>query len=303
MQRPHLGLAGTAAPLMFLSLASFVPAAHGSTLDRVLHLIDQMYSGPDSPFIMANIAVTSPTLQERPRLLAPGDTVIIGYDIANGPVYATAGLSGLSVTQADAAKLTRGVAAGLYPPGSALYALPPAGQLSIHAETVAGTPLGLAQETVMARIDGTVFNTILGVYSGLAGEVQVAKVNPAVNVVGTIGTTVLGAVNSGEIVTHVRLVTDPLAQMDFDQIDPAILARGADMSKLVAVAGAAKALSLDVSPTGSMPNQMVMSLNLASNRMEITGRVRTIAMDTALIVDHVTTTVLGAVNTGSVSSP
>lgn len=303
MHRPHLRLAGIQAPLVVLLWASFAPAGHGSTLDRVLHLIDQMYSGPDSPFIMANIAVTSPTLQERPRLLAPGDTVIIGYDIANGPVYATAGLSGLFVTPADAAKLTSGVAAGLYPPGSALYALPPAGQLSIHAETVAGTPLGLAQETVMAKIDGTVFNTILGVYSGLAGEVQSAKVTPALNVVGTIGTTALGAVNSGEIVTHVRLVTDPLGQIDLDQIDPAALARGADMGRLVAVAGAAKAMSLDISPAGSMPNQTVMSLNLASNRMEISGRVRTIAMDTAIIVGQVTTTVLGAVNTGSVSSP
>lgn len=303
MKRPHIRLAGLGAPLILLSWASFAPAVHGSTLDRVLQLIDQMYSGPDNPFIMANIAVTSPSLQERPRLLAPGDTVIIGYDIANGPVYATAGPSGLSVTPADAAKLTRGVAAGLYPPKSALYALPPAGQLSIHAETEAGAPLDLAQETVMAKIDGTVFNTILGVYSGVASEVRSAKVISAVNELGTISTTVLGAVNSGEIVTHVRLVTDPLGQMDFDQIDPAILARGADMGKFVAVAGAAKAMSLDVSPAGSVPHQMVMSLNLASNRMEITGRVRNIAMGTATIVDQVTTTVLGAVNTGSVSTP
>ena len=120
---------------------------------------------------------------------------------------------GVLVTESTAAGLSSGLAAGIYPPGSALYAVPPAGQLSLFQEAQDRRALALATELVMTRIDGSVTNIITGIVPPEMASVYALQQGPAIGVVlGEVQSTVIGSVNTGEIVTHVD-VTASLGQM------------------------------------------------------------------------------------------
>lgn len=274
-----------------------------SILERVLESLDSAYPHIQASNISANIAenISNPTIQN--RSLATGDQVIIGYDPSGTAVLGTADAFGVFVDPSLASALGSGVSAGLYPVGSALYSLPPAGQLSIFAQTSSGRTLAPAQETVMTRIDGTITNVMTSVTPRLTSDVTAfnSGMYSSYIDVSTMGSTVLGAVNAGEIITHIQVITGPDA-LGASGIELAHLGRGPNATFDQALAGEISAMTHRVSQMGGGVNESTLALNIASNMTEVTGRVSNIIVGLNGSIGDIVTTTIGAVNGGKISN-
>jgi hypothetical protein len=285
-------------------LLSFVPySASASILERVIALLDAAYPHIKASHISGNIAenISNPTIQN--RLLATGDRVIIGYDTTGTAVLGTAEAFGVWVDPSQASALGSGVSAGLYPVGSAVYALPPAGQFSIFEQSSSGGTLAPAQETAMTRIDGSITNVMMSVTPTFTSDVTAFDSGMVASYidVSMMGSTALGAVNAGEIITNVQVLTgaDALGVKD---IGLALFNIGPNQSLNQAVAGDVLAISSRINQMGGSLNESVLSLNLATNSSEVTGRVQNTILGLNARVGNIVTTAIGAVNGGSVSN-
>ena len=285
------------------ALALSAQTAGASTLEGVLERINQMGGSPLMS-IMANLAETIATPVTEDRKLLEGDRVILGYDISGNPVTTVAGPTGVTVTPVLAASMTSGLAAGLYPVGSALYALPPAGQLSLFDETVTGRALETARELAMSRIDGSVTNIIEGLLLPdlVPATLVAAQIAQSVAenqiVMQDIRTTVLGAVNTGEIVTNVTVSFQPGGSVD---LALAGISNGADIAVQQAQTRSAWASSVQFSQIGGQPDVQALALNIAHSASAITGAVVNRVNGQSVVVGDIVTTVLGAVNGGRVN--
>lgn len=127
-------------------------------------------------------------------------------------------------------------------------------------------------------IDGSVTNVISGVteataIAGTAGAILVQEVE-----VGNIATTVLGAVNTGDI------------------------AVGVNSSANEATSAASRALTASMSVVGGSADTGSMMLNISHNSSVINGSVSNMLVAVNGSVGNIATTTLGAVNTGTISS-
>jgi hypothetical protein len=290
--------------LVFLCVFAALPqTASASVLERVLQLLDAAYPHIKASGISANIAENTSNPIALNQTLKSGDSVVIGYDVTGTAIFGTADALGVLVAPAQAAALGSGVNARLYPIGSALYSLPPAGQLSIFEQASNGDVLSLAQETVMTRIDGSITNLVMTVTPTLAPDVTAFGSSMTSTYIdfSEMGSTALGAVNAGEIITNVQVLTgaDALGVKD---IGLALLNRGPNESLNLAVAGDVLAISSRINQMGGSLNESVLSLNLATNSSEVTGRVQNTILGLNARVDNIVTTAIGAVNGGSVSN-
>lgn len=286
-----------------IAVAAFALSAQtagASTLEGVLERINQMGGSPLMS-IMVNLAETIANPVTEDRKLLEGDRVILGYDISGNPVTTVAGPTGVTVTPVLAASMTSGVAAGLYPVGSALYALPPAGQLSLFDETVTGRALETARELAMSRIDGSVTNIIEGLLLPdlVPATLVAAQIAQSMSenelVMQDIRTTVLGAVNTGEIVTNVTISLQPGGSVDMAL---AGISNGAEIAVQQAQTRSASASSVQISQIGGQPDVQALALNIAHSASAITGAVVNRVNGQSVIVGDIVTTVLGAVNGG-----
>ena len=281
-------------------------SAEASILDSVLASIADMGISPLSA-VMANIAASAGPAVERERGLQPGDRVIVGYGPARAPILATAGAAGLFISETQAGGMgPGGLAAGLYPVGSALYALPPAGQLSLFAQAEDGRRLDRARELVLSRIDGSITNIVDGLLLPDLGPAAIVLAYDAgasrdLVSIEEIHATVLGAVNAGEIVTQLD-ISWIQGQVDA-QIDLSLagVSIGANLALQEVTTEAAQARSLSLSQLGGGPDAAALALNMSSNAMEVTGRVSNDISGQSARIATIVTTVLGAVNGGSVN--
>lgn len=274
-------------------------AAAMTTLQRVLAALDAMGASPVAG-LFANIAAsTAPVVEQVGRRLVAGDAVIIGYDALGDPVRATATAEGVMVSESTASGLASGLAAGLYPPGSALYSVPPGGQLSLFQEAQDQRDLALATELVMTRIDGSVTNIITGIVPPELAAVYAVQQGPDIGLVlGEVQSTVIGSVNTGEIVTHLD-VTASLGQVG-GGIDLAMseIAVGANQALDRAATANAMAQHFENRALGGAPDLRAVMVNLAGNAQTVTGAVTTIVQSQSVAIGDSVTTVIGAVNAG-----
>ncbi|MBR2655601.1 MAG: hypothetical protein IKD58_03760 [Loktanella sp.] len=290
--------------ISFAATFVIVPTcASASILERVLALLDSAYPHIQASNISANIAenISNPTT--RPRSLVTGDRVIIGYDSTGTAVLGTADTFGVFVDATQASALGSGVSAGLYPVGSAVYSLPPAGQLSIFEQSSDGSSLALAQELVMTRIDGSITNMLTSVTPRLTSDVTAfnSGMYSSYIDVSTMGSTALGAVNAGEIITHIQVITGSDA-LGVAGIDLAQLSKGPNAAFDLALAGDISALTHRVSQMGGGINESMLALNIASNTSEVTGRVSNIIVGLNGSIGDIVTTTIGAVNGGMIGN-
>ena len=128
-------------------------------------------------------------------------------------------------------------------------------------------------------IDGSILNTIQGLPGATASVGDRVAAVAAVTVdLGDMATTVLGAVNTGDITL------------------------GATQSLDEALAGTSRALSVSLTQTGGAGDTGALVLNVASNMTGVTGRIGTTMTAVNGSVGSLSTTVLGAVNTGTITS-
>lgn len=271
-------------------VASAPPArASGSILERVLRLIEaQDFAG-----VFINSAIAMEGLHDTALTLRPGQEVVVGFDALGNPVTATAGATGLVVDDAAAGGIVSGLARGLYPVGSALYSLPPAGQLSLWQQDAQGSALREARGLIAGRVDGRI-----GI-AALADDLQFAQLGATAvtdrAVTAATGrvfaSTVLGVSNAGTVLsglTSEALVPD-LSSVTMGargRIDQAIAAGGVE-----ALAQSSRLISGGDGPS-------LVALNLGSNAQDVTGAVRLQVERVAVRVGAITPTVLGAVNDG-----
>lgn len=286
--------------LILVALWAAAPA-HGATLDRVLDRIAGMGLSPLAAVVM-NAAVNASRPGSGARLLAPGDIVVIGYTAEGGAVTARAGTDGLSVTDETAWGLAAGLGPGFYPVGSQLFALPPAGQLSLFAAAQDGRRLAEARDLALSRVDGSVTTVVRGLLLPELAPALLASVYDAPGTgvqIGGMVSTVLGAVNAGEIALALDARWDPTALTPKIDLAQAAIARGSGVVMSEAVTSRAFATSAEIGST--VAGSGVMMLNIASNAMALTGAVVTDVQGVTLAAQTMATTVLGAVNGGSIS--
>lgn len=298
-------LTGWARPVGIGTIVFWASTAHASLLSDVLERIARLGPSPLAA-IMVNASVNAPLPQTVPRRMADGMRLIIGYDPAGNAVEATAGPDGLLVTPQTSALLQSGLAAGLYPIGSAVFSLPPAGQLSLYEADRNGARLERATEMLLAGVDGSVTTIIDGLLmpdlapvQALARQVQTPDAH--VLQLDRVTTTVLGAVNSGEIVSSIRI--DQLvdtATITID-IDKAGIATGHSIATGQAIAGNAQAHALTARQIGGEDGVSALLLNLSVNASEINGAVITEIRNQTTHISSITTTVIGSVNSGLVA--
>jgi hypothetical protein len=284
-------------------LALSVLPARASILEATLNRIQQMGKSPLLS-VMINLAETIATPTSEDRRLRPGDSVILGYDNAGNPVSGIAGKQGVIVSSALAGSMPIGLAAGLYPVESALYALPPAGQLSLYNETGAGQALQTARDLALSRIDGTVTNVINGILlpdlvpATLVAVYDAQGGQDGLLIMQDIRTTVLGAVNAGEIVSQITVSLQPGGTID---LALAGISQGADLAIQEAQSQATAAMSAHVSQIGGGPDVQALALNLAHSASGISGEVMNHVNGKSVGISEIVTTVIGAVNGGRVN--
>jgi hypothetical protein len=286
-------------------LVTASPLAASTILQEVLNTLGEMY---DAPLIsmFGNAAFNAPERITVATTLKPADRVIIGYDAVQNPVFGVASDTGLLVTPEQAAALQTGLAAGLYPQGSTLYRLPPAGQLSLFNQAADGVELARAEEFLMTRIDGRVSNIVVGMLlPDLAPAAMVAAYDP-VTIAGkarlpsTIDSTVLGAVNTGTVITNVEVIVGGLPGGAND-LGLSSVSVGANGLAGLARTKSAMALSAGVRQMGYDADIASVSYNIAMNAMDVDGRVRNEIRATNFRVGEITSTVIGAVNGGGIN--
>jgi hypothetical protein len=282
-----------------LSFGISSPASAESILERVLVAIADMGDGSPLTGIFANIAETVPGLTAVPRRLSAGDEVIVGYDANGAPVTATAGLTGVQVDSTSAAQIATGLAAGFYPIGSQLYQLPPAGQLSLWQSAQDGAALDEARTLLASRIDGRINVAGLATVTNDVDYVALASVatdeaSRAAALGQSIQSTVLGVSNSGTVLTGLSAIVDP--------VDLSAVRYGLNVDIRHATSGAALAISEVSTQLGGQSDSRILALNVAANVVDVTGAIRIDLAGVSMHIDDVRSTVLGAVNGGSIVS-
>ena len=155
--------------------------------------------------------------------------------------------------------------------------LPVTGTFANIAENVAVTnPDGTA---ILNTIDGSITNTMNGISEATAAVGSDVLAFEEVTVdIGDLSTTVLGAVNTGDITLGVNQ----------------------DVSE--AISGTSSAVSASINQLGGVTDQTALVLNVASNATDVIGSVNNSFTSLNGSIGNVGTTVLGAVNTGTITS-
>jgi hypothetical protein len=136
----------------------------------------------------------------------------------------------------------------------------------------------LDAEHLLNQIDGSITNTLTGVTSTATVGDLVLAVDQVTVDLGDMSTTVLGAVNTGEITL------------------------GVNQGVSEAVAGTSSAVANSIAQLGGSIDSSAIVLNVASNATSVLGSVNNAFEGLDGSVGNVATTVLGAVNTGTITS-
>ncbi len=132
---------------------------------------------------------------------------------------------------------------------------------------------------LLNAIDGSISNVLSGAADPTAAVGSTVTAVEQVTVdLGNMSTTVLGAVNTGEITL------------------------GVNQNVTEAIAGSSSAVSNAITQLGGAANTSAVVLNVAANTTDILGSVKNTFDGLNGSVGNVATTVLGAVNTGTITS-
>ena len=306
-----LAIAGTASAQSVLERVLAQTQSLGQVTGVFANVADNI--GTDFVTVYTNSAGNVLSSAEYDALVDANSLTLVGsatdYINSAGNVITAAQYNNLTVSQASAYTVIAS--------GSVAYANNDTGLVTVATSTAYATAVENGQTAINAysgttiaggagTIDGSINNIVSGlseVQASVMGQVTAVSV-PTVNF-GNMATTVLGAVNTGEI----GLGTNQLVEE--------------------AIAGTTQAIRTEISQIGTMAGLTQVALNSALNTMNINGSINTtmsgvngsvaavspdvleIAMaasDTlsltgvADLLGSMNTTVLGAVNTGRIVS-
>lgn len=278
-------LATTAVAVLALSGA----ASAQSVLERVLSQIDNSTNLASVNGTFANIAEN-----------LGGTTTVTGYADVDGNIVTTAQYNSYLQAASDAAAASITVVAQpvvadfdlTTPAGAAAYAdavsaydayLTAVSSARSGAEEAFAAGFTQVTTTVSAGIDGSITNVVDGItaatQTALAGAgVSAIEWNMPTMDFGDMSTTVLGAVNTGDITLGVNQAVDE------------------------AKTSSTGAYSAVVDQLGGSADTGAIVLNIASNMTGVNGSISNTMTEVNGSVGAAATTVLGAVNTGTIVS-
>ena len=286
-------LASTALALVAMSGA----ASAQSVLERVLTSINETNSNMKPVTgtfanIAENIAVLGPT--EVTQYVRGGTTLTQAqYDALVATDEAAANTAGLAaqanVTQVDTNGSDPGgdawrVGGTDYPTLAAANAAAYEAGYDAYMTEVATSDNFVSQvvtvgnSQILNAIDGSITNTMTGIQEATADVGSVYAFDEVTVDIGDLSTTVLGAVNTGDITLGVNQ----------------------DVSE--AISGTSSAVSSSIRQLGGVTDQTALVLNVASNATDVIGSVNNSFESLNGSIGNVSTTVLGAVNTGTITS-
>lgn len=215
----------------------------------------------------AGTGITTSTISEaayndmlNAAVAAEVNTITTRYNSTTGAqewVYNTTAYSSSAAAQAAAATAASNTFVGAYKP--------------LASST--GAPV------ILNAIDGSITNTMNGISEATANVGNDVYAFEEVTVdIGDLSTTVLGAVNTGDITLGVNQ----------------------DVSE--AISGTSSAVSASINQLGGVTDQTALVLNVASNATDVIGSVNNSFTSLNGSIGNVATTVLGAVNTGTITS-
>ena len=173
--------------------------------------------------------------------------------------------------------------------------------MSIFNQTATGALLDQARTSYLTRIDGSITNIIGSIYPPEITQVAAIEAGARSYDFGGIASTALGAVNAGEIVTKVQVVTGTDA-MGLSSFDLARLSKGPNIVFDYAATDVTSAMVNRVAQMGGGAEASMLAINLATNSTDVTGRVTNIVSGVNGAVVSIITTTLGAVNGGAISN-
>ncbi|RID89884.1 hypothetical protein D2N39_20640 [Gemmobacter lutimaris] len=200
---------------------------------------------------------------------------------ATGSLYYNS-TTGEYVTKAQYDAMTTAAAAGFAATTAAVYLKADGTYVTTTPTTTYSTYTakvidGPAQ--ILNNIDGSITNTMTGIQDATASVGTDVLAFSEVQVdIGDLSTTVLGAVNTGDITLGVNQ----------------------DVSE--AISGTSSAVSASINQLGGVTDQTALVLNVASNATDVIGSVNNSFTSLNGSIGNVATTVLGAVNTGTITS-
>ena len=154
--------------------------------------------------------------------------------------------------------------------------------LDVAVELVDGMVPALVEVKGLYGIDGSISNTVTGVTEttavALAGVASATESLMPTLDFGNMATTALGAVNTGEITLGVNSTVDE------------------------AKSTTAKAISAALEQVGSSVDTGAVVVNVASNMSAVDGSIRNAMVQVNGTIGNLSTTALGAVNTGTIVS-
>ena len=239
--------------------------------------------------IAENIAVLGSTTvytQTGGNVISEGDWLAL-QNTAEAGVLAVATITPVySATTGEIVSYTYdadGAGAGAAVTGLTLSAAEAARTATVNTARTAAvstyTAKSLGDSAILNTIDGSVTNALTGVTTSTASvNGTVLAIDQVTVDIGNVATTVLGAVNTG--------TTSLGVNSDYNQ----------------AIAGTSEAVSGKVQQLGGIANQTALVLNVASNATSVVGSVSNTFASLNGSVGNIATTVLGAVNTGTISS-
>ena len=289
-----VAMAGTASAQSVLErvLGSIQDVPNVSTVNGTFANIAENIGVLQSATLYVEKTATGDTILNEEQYLAtvvaPNTLSVIGtagqYFNAAGDVISAAEYQQLSVQ--DAAAYTALT-------GTQVLSQSGTGELVVRADlaefntavTAANTAIAAFEPVVVNglggianEINGSISNTMEGIAAATASNGSVFAINEVTVDIGDLTTTVLGAVNTGDI------------------------ALGANMGVSEAVAGASQAIHGTIDQLGGSIDTAALVLNIASNSTSVLGNVNNQFASLNGSIGNIGTTVLGAVNTGTITN-
>jgi hypothetical protein len=281
-------LATTAVAMIALTGA----ASAQSVLERVLSQIDNATNLASVNGTFANIAENiggSTSVRIFEAVAAGGETITEAEYLAEMDRRATAAANAVSVPAAPVRSAYPDTTAGnaAYTTDLGLYTTAVANRetafnTAVTAYEALYTDAGLIEVGGLAGVNGSINNTVDGITTAtetaIAGVVTAVEFNMPTMNFGTMATTALGAVNTGEITLGVNASVDE------------------------AKTSSTNAVSTVMGQLGGSADTGAIVLNVASNMTGINGSINNSMTEVNGVVGALSTTALGAVNTGTIIS-
>lgn len=275
-------------------------AKAASTLENVLETISNS-SAINVGSVSANIAESyNAGMIGTRQQLEPNQRVAICAAPSGSLIYATSSSFGLSISEVEASGCEQVPSSSFVPIGSDLYIT----DTGVPTLIAPGTsPIKTAPFIVngYSSIDASIRNILVHTVNPSYASATAARTDiPTSFEIENVGSTALGSVSTGEIITNIQVDYDPNLDRPELQFLKSLIQNGQNFEIHEAYAQSTIASQLRGQQLGGGVDTAYLATNIASNRMLIEADVQNLVAGLSGRISDIKTTALGAVNGGAI---